>query len=62
MQAAVLADLRKVIPMFVKNGFRDESIAYALAAGIVILDDQDGEKALRRNRYERRKRNAKVKR
>ena len=41
--------------MFVKEGFRDECIAYALAAGMVIPDDQDGDKLRRRQRFERRK-------
>lgn len=36
--------------------FKDESIAYALAAGLVVLDDQDGSKERRRARHERRKR------
>ena len=41
--------------MFVKDGFKDESIAYAMAAGFVVLDDQEGEKHRRRARFERRK-------
>lgn len=42
--------------MFVKEGYRDESIAYALAAGLVAFtDDQNGEKLSRRQRYERRR-------
>jgi len=41
--------------MFVKDGFKDYSIAYALAAGFVVLDDRDGEKQRRRQRFERRK-------
>lgn len=35
--------------------FRNESIAYALAAGLVVLEDRDGEKLRRRQRYARRK-------
>lgn len=41
--------------MFATDGFKDESIAYALAAGLVIPDDRDGEKLRRRQRFERRK-------
>jgi len=44
--------------MFTKPGFNDHSIAYALASGFVLLDDQDGEKQRRRNRFERRKNKA----
>lgn len=52
MQAAVLAEAEKEKSM--KN-YRDHSIAYALAAGIAPIDDQDGEKHGRRQRYKRRK-------
>lgn len=38
-----------------KEGYNDVSIAYALAAGMVILDDRDGEKYRRRQRYERKR-------
>lgn len=41
--------------MRVKDGFKDESIAYALAANMVSFDDRDGEKSMRRRRFERRK-------
>jgi hypothetical protein len=42
--------------MITRRGFENESVAYALAAGFVTFDDQDGEKARRRARFERRKR------
>lgn len=44
--------------MFVKEGFENECVAYALAAGFVTLDDRDGEKERRRARFERRKKGA----
>lgn len=44
--------------MFTKDGFKDYSVAYALASGFVLLDDQDGEKQRRRSRFERRKNKA----
>lgn len=36
------------------TGYQDHSIAYALAAGLVVLDDQGGEKERRRARYTRK--------
>lgn len=40
------------------ESFRDESMAYALAAGLVTFDeDRDCEKSMRRRRYQRRKGN-----
>lgn len=38
-----------------QQGFDTHSIAFALATGMMILDDQDGEKHARRMRYERRR-------
>lgn len=60
MRSAVTAVLEKkeksaMSKMFVKDGYQNESIAFALAAGYVCLDDQDGSKARRRQRYERSK-------
>lgn len=41
--------------MHKSNEYQNESIAYALAAGMVILEDRDGEKLRRRQRYERKR-------
>lgn len=41
--------------MFTKPGFQNQCMAFALASGMVLLDDQDGEKERRRARYDRRR-------
>jgi hypothetical protein len=41
--------------MKTKSGFDAHSMAFALASGLVILDDQDGEKLGRKSRWQRRK-------
>lgn len=41
--------------MHKSNEYQNESMAYALAAGMIILEDRDGEKLRRRQRYERKR-------
>jgi hypothetical protein len=59
MQAAVLAGTRKVSPMIIKHGFADESIAFAIASGLVEFTeantDRNAERRAARMRRERRK-------